>query len=147
MKTCKKGLHQYEPIKKKAIEYNRVNRDRAKGNRLRRNYWPHLTWQQALIEYERLLKSQNHCCAICRVHKTEFKKALAVDHDHETTAVRGLLCKVCNHLVCGGIDKRASANKVQMTKLGIAESAYAYYRKNYREDQDAHVIVWAVNRK
>lgn len=52
-------------------------------------------------EYEALLASQGGLCAICRqpeVHKTRGGgvKNLSVDHDHETGAVRGLLCVRCN---------------------------------------------------
>lgn len=35
-------------------------------------------------------------CATCGVEKPETAKALAVDHDHDTGAVRGLLCANCN---------------------------------------------------
>lgn len=47
-------------------------------------------------EYAALLAQQNGVCAICQgqethVHKSGKVKALAVDHDHETGRVRGLL--------------------------------------------------------
>ena len=48
-----------------------------------------------LEEYNKLLESQNGVCAICG--KPPGKKQLAVDHDHETSRVRGLLCSNCNH--------------------------------------------------
>ncbi len=47
-------------------------------------------------QYNFLLKQQNDSCAICLKHKSEFKKALAVDHCHSTGKIRGLLCAVCN---------------------------------------------------
>lgn len=48
----------------------------------------------SIEEYERLLHKQGGSCAICDT--TLFGKKLAVDHDHETGAIRGLLCGNCN---------------------------------------------------
>lgn len=50
-------------------------------------------------EYARLFKLQGGRCAICR-NKTRTIR-LAVDHDHKTGEVRGLLCKRCNHELLG----------------------------------------------
>lgn len=47
-------------------------------------------------DYYRLLDTQNNCCAICKKHEDCFKVALAVDHDHITNKIRGLLCSSCN---------------------------------------------------
>jgi hypothetical protein len=44
-------------------------------------------------EYEKMVKDQEGLCAICRRPQT---KALAVDHDHRTKKIRGLLCDRCN---------------------------------------------------
>lgn len=49
-------------------------------------------------EYERMYKEQGGVCAICR-RATGATKRLAVDHDHNTGLVRGLLCGPCNKLV------------------------------------------------
>jgi hypothetical protein len=50
--------------------------------------------------YSELLKSQNGTCAICKQPETATRmgkvKALAVDHCHQSGAVRGLLCADCN---------------------------------------------------
>lgn len=46
--------------------------------------------------YAKMLIAQNYKCAICRTLATELKKELAVDHNHETHAIRGLLCARCN---------------------------------------------------
>ncbi|QDP45537.1 endonuclease VII [Microbacterium phage FuzzBuster] len=46
-------------------------------------------------QYDELLKRQGGKCAICRA-KPKTKR-LAVDHDHKTGAVLGLLCSRCNH--------------------------------------------------
>ena len=49
-----------------------------------------------LEEYEKKLKEQNYCCAICNKHRDKFKRNLSVDHDHTTNQIRGLLCIICN---------------------------------------------------
>jgi hypothetical protein len=49
--------------------------------------------------YDALLKAQGGKCAICRARPVS--KRLAVDHDHKTGAVRGLLCSRCNHDLMG----------------------------------------------
>ena len=50
-------------------------------------------------EYNRLLKEQDECCAICGKHQLDFEKHLVVDHDHNTGEVRGLLCNNCNLMI------------------------------------------------
>lgn len=47
-------------------------------------------------EYNKLFEKQKGCCAICGEHQTEFSRRLAVDHNHSTKEVRGLLCTLCN---------------------------------------------------
>lgn len=49
-------------------------------------------------EYERMYQEQGGVCAICQ-RATGATKRLAVDHDHDTGLVRGLLCGPCNKLV------------------------------------------------
>lgn len=50
-------------------------------------------------QYDELLRRQGGRCAICRGRPKS--KRLAVDHDHKTGAVRGLLCSRCNHDLLG----------------------------------------------
>jgi hypothetical protein len=52
-----------------------------------------------LEQYEEMLAAQNGVCAICKL-APETGKRLAVDHCHDSGAVRGLLCIPCN-LVLG----------------------------------------------
>jgi hypothetical protein len=44
--------------------------------------------------YDRILAAQDGGCAICGA--LPAVRDLAVDHDHKTGAVRGLLCMSCN---------------------------------------------------
>jgi len=46
-------------------------------------------------EYNDMLASQGGGCAICGL-KCRSGKRLAIDHDHKTGMVRGLLCMCCN---------------------------------------------------
>lgn len=45
-------------------------------------------------EYQEMLDRQGGVCAICGKRPVTIR--LAVDHDHETGRVRGLLCRRCN---------------------------------------------------
>jgi hypothetical protein len=50
-------------------------------------------------EYNKLFNIQNGKCAICGRHQNELIKALAVDHNHITGNVRGLICVRCNRAI------------------------------------------------
>jgi len=71
-------------------KWNGNNREKV---RLSYNYWntgvkPEL--------YKEFLELQNGLCAICGKTNEDNKKNLAVDHDHKTGKIRGLLCNRCN---------------------------------------------------
>ena len=61
-----------------------------------RERWLFNQYGLSLDEYEALLAKQDHRCAICLKPQKDFKRNLAVDHNHETGHVRGLLCFHCN---------------------------------------------------
>ena len=65
-------------------------KERAKDNRLKKEFG--LT----LVKYRLIFAFQKGCCAICKKPRSHFKNDLAVDHDHKTGLVRGLLCMHCN---------------------------------------------------
>lgn len=56
------------------------------------------TYGLAPGEYEQIYNLQGGTCAICQ-RATGKTKRLAVDHDHDTGLVRGLLCGPCNKMV------------------------------------------------
>lgn len=85
---CKACLNEWRrsqklltPEKYKAYEFKRG---------LKRNYGI------SVEIYKDLFKNQNGKCACCGRPEEDFKRKLHVDHDHETGAVRALLCTRCN---------------------------------------------------
>jgi len=88
------------------------NPELAKGHDLKKHYWPDLTGQQAIEEYNRMRAAQNNKCAICEIEG----KVLHVDHDHNTGRVRSLLCGNCNTAL--GLIKE-SANIAEKLKFYI----------------------------
>jgi len=70
-----------------------------------REYKLKLYYGITLKEYENLLKKQDELCAICKEEertidgRTGLIKRLAVDHNHKTGKVRGLLCNRCNRVI------------------------------------------------
>lgn len=56
-------------------------------------------WGLTIEQYDELLEKQNGECAVCKSHHSNFKSRLAVDHNHQTREIRGLLCQNCNHFI------------------------------------------------
>jgi hypothetical protein len=52
------------------------------------------TYGLTLKQYDQMFTTQGGVCAICG--EPELTRRLAVDHDHKTGEVRGLLCSKCN---------------------------------------------------
>ena len=77
-------------IAARAKRYRQNHRAEDKHNKLMRAYGI------GLEQYDELFLAQGGRCAICGKHQTELPRALAVDHNHETGEVRGLLCSKCN---------------------------------------------------
>ena len=97
--VCSKG-HSIE-------KYGRLPGGRGTGNGACkgcvRDKYLQKTYGVTLAWYENKLEEQGGGCAICaRPPKT---KALAVDHNHRTGLVRGLLCMICNRKILGCIEK------------------------------------------
>ena len=79
------------------IEEKRKQKEIKRETRCRRN-----TVERhdiTLEQYNSIFDKQSGCCAICGKHQSEFKRNLAVDHDHKTGKIRGLLCHKCNLLL------------------------------------------------
>lgn len=67
------------------------------ANRVRRL---RVTYGLTAADHEALVIAHGNRCAICRQVETRTKnsriKSIAIDHDHATGLVRGLLCHMCN---------------------------------------------------
>ena len=80
-KACQKAYQQRKPVTKK----------RRKERILKKKF------NMGMEDYERKLSEQRGCCAICSAPEPGCdREYFAVDHDHDTGMVRGLLCSRCN---------------------------------------------------
>lgn len=87
-------------------KYRQKNRDKIlkyRQNKLNEHY--NIKWRHKLkFNYNELLIKQGNVCAICLKKETAKSrkngkikiKQLAVDHNHKTNTIRGLLCYRCN---------------------------------------------------
>jgi hypothetical protein len=76
------------------------NTERAKESSRRRTI--KFKYNIELSVYDDMLKRQSGCCAICETSKStstygkNISPHFAIDHDHATGRIRGLLCNNCN---------------------------------------------------
>ena len=91
--TCyQRDLWERYPEKREAALKQR--RDRAKNNPgIRRNTALKTLYGIGIAEYNQMYEQQGGACAIC---EETSDGNLFVDHDHDTGAVRSLLCQKCN---------------------------------------------------
>lgn len=84
-KPCDRAyLKAWRQTPKGKATYDRINRRAV----LRR-------YGVTIDDYDEMMASHNGLCAICRRVDPEGRR-LAVDHNHATGRVRGLLCRPCN---------------------------------------------------
>ena len=62
------------------------------------------TYGISLAEYDLLLEAQDGKCSLCG-KKCSSGRNLAIDHDHDTGAIRGLLCLSCNKYKVGNLKR------------------------------------------
>jgi len=104
-RVCRKCRSKKAKIyrKKHPEKIKAINRKNYLKNRVARieysrkyGYELHLNriYNISLETYDQMFKDQNGNCAICGL--PQLMKRLAVDHDHKTGKIRGLLCTNCN---------------------------------------------------
>lgn len=92
----RKTAYKKDPLKVilRVRRYCKENPEKIRGTKLKQTY------DINLEKWNELFRRQNGVCAVCKRPETTIwrgkKVNLAVDHDHETLEVRGLLCIRCN---------------------------------------------------
>ncbi len=77
-------------------------KDNDRTSEARRGWHMKKRYSLTLKGYNEKLKQQNYSCAICgkkekvKDRRTKNPISLAVDHNHKTKFIRGLLCNFCN---------------------------------------------------
>lgn len=71
----------------------------ARGARKNKDYTLRSMYKITIEEYEAFLAAQNYMCKICLASECSTGRNFAVDHNHTTGRVRGLLCSNCNRAV------------------------------------------------
>ena len=102
--TSKKYRDEHPEMREKSrlwsAKYRRTTsgKTKVKESRLKCRY------NITVEEYDQMFEDQNGVCGICgkpemAKHQSGCTARLAVDHDHKTGKVRGLLCRRCNFIV------------------------------------------------
>lgn len=112
--------------------WNQRNPDKTKAIELRKQYGI------SLEEYRSKLEEQDGLCAICRrpgnvCTGKDSKGSLAVDHNHTTGVIRGLLCHRCNTGLGAFLDKpgllRIAALYLEMHEARAQAAAFEVSQK------------------
>ena len=84
-----------------------------------KRYWMKKRYGLAPEDADLMLMAQGNVCASCGAEEAGNKNGWAIDHDHTTGAIRGVLCHGCNVGLGGFADS--------IEKL---EAAIRYLRKH-----------------
>lgn len=94
-KPCKdKSTYKWREENKGKYNEN-MRKLRAENKDMFKNIDLKRTYGITLEDYNRMRERQNGVCKICK-KPPNGKRPLAVDHDHKTGVIRGLLCYGCN---------------------------------------------------
>ena len=88
----------------KARATQKAYRKSARGKIIKRQRRIKDQYGITLEDYDQMFEQQNGVCAICHKSETALSqfggvRRLAVDHNHKTGQVRGLLCTRCNSVI------------------------------------------------
>lgn len=89
----------YSDHPSRTAEYRKAYKESGMLAKVNRNCHFKASYGIDLEQYNVMFQKQQGYCKICGKHQSQFKRRLAVDHDHATGKVRGLLCCRCNWAV------------------------------------------------
>ena len=81
-------------------------------------------------QYEAMKAKTGNKCYIC--NRPPKSRALNIDHNHKTNAIRGLLCHECNRRLIGKLGDRPNA-----VELFNAAAMYLGKNSDYRKKDDS----------
>lgn len=87
------GRKGWAAVRCSGCHFRAIANPMPKEERIRRDHLQR-KYNLTLEDYSALWNAQGGCCAVCR--QPEDFRRLAVDHDHKSGEVRGLLCNKCN---------------------------------------------------
>lgn len=120
VKESEKNRKDYHKQKMKRLRANPEYRINEANNK--RDYRLQYFYGITEGEYLNILEEQEHKCKICDTHQRELPRRLAVDHNHETGKVRGLLCDSCNRAL--GLFKDSVTILEEATEYLKTEGSY-----------------------
>lgn len=120
-KYCSKSCLGCCAAKKQPGEY--LPKRKPSSEQIRKAKLKH-KYNLTLEDYNKLWEQQNGLCTICgnpetAKHQSGTTLNLAVDHNHETGKVRGLLCRSCNFMIAHSKDD-----------INVLKNAIKYLKEN-----------------
>ena len=93
------------------IDARKKYRESEHGKRKERDSHFRRKYNITLEQYDKMAEQQKGLCILCGL--PEIGRRLAVDHNHQTGKVRGLLCHQCNCCIGFIENKNLSIKKIQ----------------------------------
>jgi len=137
MKKQREDPEKYEEMKLKSREWwNKQSRQEKRSRALRSRYGI------SLEDLNQMLEDRDYRCDICNVHKpirlnskSQQKRQLYIDHNHDTGEVRGLLCPRCNNFI----------SYLENTPSLFYKGLNYLYKHEYKVDEKTSIAMSAFN--
>lgn len=91
---------------------------------IRESHWKEQGIFLSYEEYTQLLDLQGGKCAICGIDASELKRAIDVEHCHQTGRIRGLICRRCNNAI-GWIERVMTLDELKTFLQGDVFEKYS----------------------
>lgn len=117
LRLKKKKYQESEQAKTNRNKRDKNRRQSSHGQEMKQRHRLKYKFNLTLEQYDQMVEQQNGKCAICNQIDISGKR-LAVDHDHQTGKIRGLLCSNCN-LLLGRVESTPELFSKMMKYLSI----------------------------